>query len=82
MRIHRQKQDFYLAKRAFRQMVSGVSKDPASVTVAAETIASVRAEKDLVIAALQAHSALLTKQLEAALYRIDQLARQIFMSFQ
>ena len=63
-------------------MVSGVSKDPASVTVAAETIASVRAEKDLVIAALQAHSALLTKQLEAALYRIDQLARQIFMSFQ
>jgi transposase len=59
-------------------MVSGVSKDPSSVAVAVETIASVRAEKDLVIAALQAHSALLTKQLEAALYRIDQLARQIF----
>ena len=59
-------------------MVSGVSKDPSSVTTAVETIASVRAEKDLVIAALKAHSALLTKQLEAAMYRIDQLARRIF----
>ena len=49
-------------------MVSGVSKDPSSVTAAVETIASVRAEKDLIIAALKAHSALLTKQLEAAMY--------------
>jgi transposase len=59
-------------------MVFGVSKDPISVAVAVETIESVRAEKDLIIAALRAHSALLTKQLEAALYRIDQMARQIF----
>ena len=57
----RKKQAFHLAKITFRQMVSGVSKDPSSVAVATETIASVRAEKDLVIAALQAHSALLTK---------------------
>ena len=67
-----------LAKTPFCEMVSGVSKDPSSVTTAVETIASVRAEKDLIIAALLAHSALLTKQLEAAMYRIDQLARRIF----
>ena len=65
-------------KTSFREMVSGVSKDPSSVTTAVETIASVRAEKDLIIAALQGHSALLTKQLEAAMYGINQLARRIF----
>ena len=66
------------AKTSFREMVSGVSKDSSSVAVAVETIPSVRAEKDLIIAALQGHGALLTKQLEAAMHGINQLARRIF----
>jgi transposase len=43
-----------------------------------ETVEQVRAEKDLVIASLQAANAELTKKLEAALYRIDQMSRRLF----
>jgi transposase len=47
-------------------------------TVTAETVESVRAEKDLIITALEGTVADLTRKLEAALYRIDQMSRRIF----
>ena len=49
-----------------------------STTIMPETVASVRAEMDLVVTTLRGQVVDLTKKLEAALYRMDQMSRQIF----
>lgn len=59
-------------------IIASVSNEPSAVQISAQTHAQQWADKDVVIAALQATNAELKKMLEAALYRIDQMARRLF----
>jgi hypothetical protein len=58
----------------FSSMITRVSTQQNST----DTAEQVRAEMGMTIAGLQAANAELTKKLEAALYRIDQMARRLF----
>ncbi len=59
-------------------IIASVSNEPSAVQTSAPTNAQQLADRDVTIAALQATVAELTKKLEAALYRIDQMARRLF----
>lgn len=59
-------------------IIASVSNEPSAVQLSAPTTAQQLADKDVIIAALRAANAELTKKLEAALYRIDQMARRLF----
>lgn len=65
---------FFSPLRGMSSMIPHVSTQQDNM----ETVEHVRAEMGLTIAGLQAANAELTKKLEAALYRIDQMARRLF----
>lgn len=59
-------------------ILASVSNEPSVVETSTPTHAQQLADKDVTIAALRATVAELTKKLEAALYRLDQMARRLF----